>query len=68
MKFDFFPYEWDKFYQNCGFTEEEKQIIELKRKYGNEWLNVRYAKEMNMPLRTFERRLEKISRKIIKFI
>lgn len=68
MKLEFYPHEWEWLFEKCGFTNEEIKIIDLKRKYGNEWLNVRYAQEMNMPLRTFERRLKNISQKIIKFI
>jgi len=68
LRLDFYPHEWQRFYDLCGFTDEELKIIELRRRYGGNWTNHRHAAELCLSTRTYDRRLARIKRKIFKFI
>ena len=65
QKFDFSYSEYQKFIQQCPFTDEELKVLELRRK-GKSVIEICFA--LNMAERTVTRRIKSISRKIIKEI
>ena len=62
-KFDFSYDEYQRFLERCPFTDEEWQIIEMRRK-GKSILYIAYT--MNMSDRTVSRKIRSICRKISK--
>lgn len=65
MKLDFSSNEWGMLYQKCGFTDDEKQVIELRRRG---WALSTIAAELYLSERTINRRINSIAKKIIKAI
>lgn len=65
MKFDFTKKEFDYFLENAGFTDEEINILELKRRG---LYNIRIATDLYVSERTVLRRVKTIKKKIIKVI
>lgn len=65
MKFDFTYAEYQRFLERCPFTDEEIKILNLKRK-GE--CNIFIADKLHMSLRTVERRINSIKKKIIREI
>lgn len=65
MKLDFFPHEWDVFYEKCGFTDSEKEVIELRRRG---WELPRIAAELYLSERTVNRRIKSVAGKIERII
>ena len=62
-KFDFSYDEYQRFLERCPFTDEERQIIDMRRK-GKSILYI--ADTMNMSDRTVSRKIRSICRKISK--
>lgn len=65
MKMDFFNDEWDEFVENCGFTDNELEIVLLLRKG---WCLIDISEELNISLSTAARRRKRIGQKIIRYI
>ena len=65
MKLEFYPHEWDALYSKCGFTDEELEVIRLRRKG---FLYTQIADELGYSVKTIERRVKKIKQKILKFM
>ena len=65
MKFDFTKCEFDYFVDNAGFTDEELNILNYKRRG---WINSRIAAEIYISERTVLRRIKDIKKKIIRVI
>lgn len=62
-RFDFSYDEYQRFLERCPFTDEERQIIEMRR---NEKSILYIAAKMNMSDRTVSRKIKSICRKISK--
>lgn len=56
--------EWDEYIQNCGFTDDELEIIKYMRK---EWAQSDIAAELCISLSTLKRRIKRIYLKIINY-
>ena len=65
MRLDFYKEEWDKFEQNCGFTDDELNIVHLMRRG---WYLTEIAAELYISLSTAKRRKRSIENKIIHYI
>lgn len=65
QKFDFSYQEYQKFIEICPFTDEELQILNLRRR-GKSVIEIAFA--LSMSDRTVSRRIKSISRKILKEI
>ena len=65
MKLKFFNDEWEEFVGNCGFTDDEIEIVRLLRRG---WFSVDVAAELNISVSTFKRRKKRIEQKIIRYI
>lgn len=65
MKFRFFNDEWELFVEHCGFSDSELEIIPFLRK---EWALIDIATELNISVSTLERRKNRISEKIARYI
>ena len=65
MKFKFFNDEWEEFLENCGFSDDELEIIKLFRR---EWAQVDIAAELCISLSTLARRKKRITQKIFRYI
>lgn len=61
----FFKDEWDLFEQNCGFTDDEMEVVKLLRRG---WYGFDIAAELNISVSTFKRRKKRIEQKIIRYI
>ena len=61
----FYADEWDDFEQNCGFTDDELEIVRLLRRG---WYIVDIAAELNISERTVNRRKKSIKNKILRRI
>ena len=61
----FFKDEWDLFVDNCGFTDDEQEIVKFLRK---EWYGVDIAAEVNISIATYKRRKKRIFEKISRYI
>lgn len=68
MRLDFFPHQWTQLIETCGFTDEELEIIALRRRYGTSWTNRRYSMELNIAERTYYRRVSRIRNRIKKIM
>ena len=62
---NFYADEWDDFEQNCGFTDDELEIVKLLRRG---WYIADIAAELNVCDRTINRRIKKIKNKIMRRI
>lgn len=56
--------EWKEYIDNCGFTEDELEIIKFMRK---EWAQSDIAAELCISLSTLKRRIKRIYLKIINY-
>ena len=65
MTMNFFNDEWESFIDNCGFTDDELEIVKLLRKG---WLGVDISAELCISLSTLTRRKKRISQKILRYI
>lgn len=63
LKFDFSSKEYEYFLEKCPFTDEEREIIALKRRGKS---NVYISLMLCMSERTLSRRLKSIGNKIAK--
>ena len=63
IKTKFTEPECENFRQKCNFTSEERAVFDLAVK---DISNVAIAEKLGMSLRTVERRISSIKRKIIK--
>jgi DNA-binding NarL/FixJ family response regulator len=63
--FDFIKAEFDFFIENCGFTDEELKVFELKRR-GKTHLEI--ADELNYCERTIKSRIKSIKKKILRVL
>lgn len=61
MKLEMRQSEYDRLLAECGFTDEEKAVLGLKRRG---WDNVDIAAELYCSSRTVGRRLHSIRRKM----
>lgn len=62
---NFYADEWQDFIDNCGFTDDELEIVKLLQRG---WYIVDIAAELNVSERTVNRRKKKIKAKIIRHI
>lgn len=60
-RFDFSHAEYERFMERCPFTEEERKVLELRRR-GKSVVEISMA--LNMSPRTVGRRLESVKNKI----
>jgi len=65
MKFDFTYDEYQFFIERCPFSDEEKEILTMKRKGKS---NIYIAMELHISDRTVTRRIKSITNKILKEI
>lgn len=65
MTMNFFNDEWEMFVANCGFTDDELQVVHLLRKG---WCIVDISEELNISHSTAARRRKRIGQKIIRYI
>lgn len=65
QRFDFSYDEYQRFLKRCPFTEEERQILEMRR---NEESITYIAIKLNISERTVSRKIKSICRKILKEI
>lgn len=63
MRFDFSRKEYEFFIAECGFTDFEIKVLDLKRKC---WCNLTVAEELYVSESTIKRHVSSIKRKIIK--
>jgi DNA-binding NarL/FixJ family response regulator len=61
----FFNDEWESFIENCGFTDDELEIVKFLRRG---WAQVDIAAELCISLSTLTRRKKRISEKILRFM
>lgn len=61
----FYNDEWESFILNCGFTDDELEIIKFLRRG---WACVDIAAEVRISLSTLTRRKRRISQKISRYI
>ena len=65
MSIRFFKDEWESIIENCGFTDDELEIIHLVRRG---WAQIDIAEELCISLSTFSRRFKRIKQKIFRYI
>ena len=65
MKFKFFCDEWETCVENCGFSDDELEIVKLLRR---DWAQADIAAELSISLSTCVRRKKRITEKIIHYI
>lgn len=56
--------EWEKHISNCGFTDDELEVIKFMRKG---WAQADIAAELCVSLSTLKRRVKRIYLKIINY-
>ena len=61
----FYNDEWESFLKNCGFTDDELDIIPFLRRG---WASVDIAEELSISTSTLARRKKRIMEKIIRYI
>lgn len=61
----FFNDEWETFILNCGFTDDELEIVKFLRK---EWAHYDIAAELCISASTLTRRKRRIHQKILRYI
>lgn len=64
-KMDFSKKEYDHLVEVCGFTDDELEVLDLKRRG---WYTADIAAELNISERTVKRRTQRIVNKIIRTI
>lgn len=64
-RFDFSYNEYQRFLERCPFTEEEKKVLEMRRKGMS---NVQISMELNICDSTVTNRVNSICKKILKEI
>lgn len=64
-RFDFSYDEYQRFLERCPFTEEEKKVLEMRRKGMS---NVQISMELNICDSTVTNRVNSICKKILKEI
>ena len=64
-KFDFTRTEYEYFLSECPFTDEEKQVFDLRRK-GKSIVQISF--ELNVSQSTVSRRIKSITKKVKKVI
>lgn len=64
-RFDFSYNEYQRFLERCPFTEEEKKVLEMRRKGMS---NVQISMELNICESTVTNRVNSICKKILKEI
>lgn len=62
---DFLESEYQKFYNECNFTDRQMEILQLRRK-GKSIIEISLS--LNMSEATVSREIKKIKRKIFKII
>lgn len=62
---DFLESEYQKFYNECNFTDRQMEILQLRRK-GKSIIEISLS--LNMSEATVSREIKKIKRKILKII
>lgn len=65
MTMRFYNDEWEDFIANCGFTDDEMEIVNLIRRG---WAQIDIAVELSISLSTLKRRKKRISQKILRHI
>jgi DNA-binding NarL/FixJ family response regulator len=65
MVMRFYNDEWELFIANCGFTDDELEIVPFLRRG---WACVDIAEELSISLSTLKRRRTRIGKKIIRYI
>lgn len=65
MKLQFFKDEWDDFVENCGFTDDELEIVTYLRRG---WSGVDIAEELHISHATLKRRRTRIAQKITRYL
>jgi DNA-binding NarL/FixJ family response regulator len=65
MAMNFYNDEWETFIANCGFTDDELEVVPLLRRG---WAQIDIAVELCISLSTLKRRKKRISQKIIRYI
>lgn len=61
----FFIDEWELFLENCGFTDDELELIPFLRRG---WAGIDIAEELSVSLSTVSRRKKSIMTKIARYI
>ena len=61
----FYNDEWEEFITNCGFTDDELEIVQLLRRG---WYGEDIAADLGYSRRTIERRKRLIKSKISRYI
>ena len=61
----FFNDEWEEFIDNCGFTDDELEIVPFLRRG---WYAADIAAELCISESTFKRRKKQIEQKITRYI
>lgn len=62
---NFFKDEWDDFEENCGFTDDELEVVRYLRRG---WYAVDIAAELYVSEKTVVRRKKRIKQKILRYI
>lgn len=62
---NFYKDEWDDFVANCGFTDDELEIIVFLRRG---WVCIDIAEELNVSYSTLKRRRARIANKIKRYL
>lgn len=65
MKLDFYNDEWELLISNCGFTDDELELIKFLRRG---WAQFDIAAELCISVPTLTRRKRKVTEKIIRYI
>lgn len=65
MTMKFFNDEWELFVNNCGFTDDELEIVKFLRKG---WVCADISAELCISLSTLKRRKSRIKQKILRYI
>lgn len=65
MTVKFFKDEWELFIENCGFTDDELELVPLLRRG---WAGVDIAEELSISASTVSRRKRSIEGKIVRYI
>lgn len=61
----FYNDEWEDFVKNCGFTDDELEVVTYLRRG---WACIDIAEEINVSLSTLKRRRTSVGRKIIRYL
>lgn len=61
----FFVDEWELFLENCGFTDNEVELIPFLRRG---WVSIDIAEELSISTSTVARRKKAIMEKIARYI